>query len=355
MHAHARSGRAVLGICGGFQMLCRRIDDTVESPQRRGSRTRPARCRHRVRRREGAAALGRPAGAATRSTTAGSPAAPRPAGSRRTAHPQGFARGAVYGTHWHGLLDNDDFRRGWLRRRRRGRRPARIPRRRRRQRAGAPRRPTRRHGRSAGGSPRPGRRSGPAGRRAAGAPDRHLGAASVALPPWRVGVGSLLRWRRRFCWSPVAGARSRAARHGRVPPWRGSLLSAADLPPGVQFDRIVERPGLPDGAGAPPSMLSRPEGCANALTNVIAESAERGPGSAAKYSVGYDGARIVMTVLSWRLDLGKLEAAASPLRELRGVLRRSRPGHSDHHHRAGRCRKGCPGLPADDAVKRFAQ
>jgi adenosylcobyric acid synthase len=23
-------------------------------------------------------------------------------------------RGAVFGTHWHGLLDNDDFRRTWL-------------------------------------------------------------------------------------------------------------------------------------------------------------------------------------------------------------------------------------------------
>jgi hypothetical protein len=97
--------------------------------------------------------------------------------------------------------------------------------------------------------------------------------------------------------------------------WPGATLervalSAADLPPGVQFDRIVDRPGVPDGAGAPPSMLSRPEGCANALTNVIAQSAERGPGSAAKYSVGYDGARIVMTVLSWRLDLAMLEAAA---------------------------------------------
>jgi len=107
------------------------------------------------------------------------------------------------------------------------------------------------------------------------------------------------------CGSTVAGSAT----------WLGATLervalSAADLPPGVQFDRIVERPGLPDSAGAPPSMLSRPEGCANALTNVIAESAERGPGSAAKYSVGYDGARIVMTVLSWRLDLGKLEAAA---------------------------------------------
>lgn len=97
--------------------------------------------------------------------------------------------------------------------------------------------------------------------------------------------------------------------------WPGATLnkvtlSATDFPPGVQFDRIVDRPGVPDGAGVPPSMLSRPEGCANALTNVIAESAERGPGSAAKYSVGYDGARIVMTVLSWRLDLAKLEAAA---------------------------------------------
>lgn len=28
--------------------------------------------------------------------------------------PQGVARGAVFGTHWHGLLDNDVFRRGWL-------------------------------------------------------------------------------------------------------------------------------------------------------------------------------------------------------------------------------------------------
>jgi len=28
--------------------------------------------------------------------------------------PQGLARGAVFGTHWHGLLDNDRFRRAWL-------------------------------------------------------------------------------------------------------------------------------------------------------------------------------------------------------------------------------------------------
>jgi hypothetical protein len=89
-----------------------------------------------------------------------------------------------------------------------------------------------------------------------------------------------------------------------------AALAAADFPPGVQYDRIVEQPGQPDNTGSPPSMQSRPEGCANALTNVIAESAERGPGSAAKYSASYNGARIVMTVLSSPLDMDKLEAAA---------------------------------------------
>ena len=57
-------------------------------------------------------------------------------------------------------------------------------------------------------------------------------------------------------------------------------------------------------------MLSMPEGCSDGLTRVIAASAERGAGSAAKYSVAYDGARIVMTVLTWNLDLDKLAATA---------------------------------------------
>lgn len=100
------------------------------------------------------------------------------------------------------------------------------------------------------------------------------------------------------------------------PTWPGAvlskaLLSSADFPAGVQFDRIVEQPGQPDGAGGPGPMLSRPEGCANALTNVIAGSAERGPGSAAKYVVAYDGARVVMTLLSWNLDLDALRTTAS--------------------------------------------
>ena len=89
-----------------------------------------------------------------------------------------------------------------------------------------------------------------------------------------------------------------------------AVLTAADFPPGVQYDRLIETPGQPDGAGGPPAMLSNPEGCSDGLTRVIADSAERGPGSAAEYVVGYDGARIVMTVLTWKLDLDRLAATA---------------------------------------------
>lgn len=99
------------------------------------------------------------------------------------------------------------------------------------------------------------------------------------------------------------------------PTWPGErlervLLSAADFPSGVQFDRIIENPGVPDGAGAPPAMLSDPPGCSEGFTKVITASAERGAGSAAKYSVSYDGARMLVTVLSWSLDMAGLEATA---------------------------------------------
>ena len=62
-----------------------------------------------------------------------------------------------------------------------------------------------------------------------------------------------------------------------------AALTATDFPAGAQFDPIVEKPGQPDGADGPGSMLSRPQGCSNALTNIIRQTAERGPGSAVKY------------------------------------------------------------------------
>ena len=128
------------------------------------------------------------------------------------------------------------------------------------------------------------------------------------------------RTRRWLAWCAVAAALIGSSGCGTVvsgtPTWPGEvlqkmLLTAADFPAGVQFDPIREDPGAPDGAGSPPSMLSKPPGCANALTDVIAKSAERGPGSAAKYAVSYDGARIQMTVLSWSLNLDELAATAS--------------------------------------------
>ena len=116
-----------------------------------------------------------------------------------------------------------------------------------------------------------------------------------------------------------------------TPTWPGAtlekvLLTEADFPAGVQYDRINEDPGTPDGAGSPPAMLSKPEGCSNAFTDVIAGSAERGPGSAAKYSVAYDGARMLITVLSWHLDLDQLAATAERCETFKTFFDPSSPG-----------------------------
>jgi hypothetical protein len=100
-----------------------------------------------------------------------------------------------------------------------------------------------------------------------------------------------------------------------TPTWPGAkleraVLTAGDFPPGVRYERIIRDPGEGDNATGPPPMLSRPEGCTDALTRDIAGSAERGPGSAAEYAVAYDGARMVITVLTWTLDLDRLAATA---------------------------------------------
>src|SRR6202048_1367262 len=97
--------------------------------------------------------------------------------------------------------------------------------------------------------------------------------------------------------------------------WPGARLEKAvltvdDFPAGAHFDRIIRPSGQPDGAGGPPAMLSKPEGCSDGLTRAIADTAERGPGSAGEYLVSYDGARIVMKVVTSPLDLARLAATA---------------------------------------------
>jgi adenosylcobyric acid synthase len=106
--AHARAGKPVLGICGGFQMLCARIDDRVESgvgvidglslldadvdffPDKTLRRAEAPLSGYEIHH-----------GRIGRCTEA------------KWSH-VGIRRGAVYGTHWHGLFDNDAFRRDWL-------------------------------------------------------------------------------------------------------------------------------------------------------------------------------------------------------------------------------------------------
>ncbi|WP_059020644.1 cobyric acid synthase [Mycobacterium sp. M26] len=114
IESHARSGRVVLGICGGFQMLCRRIDDDVETrsgevaglglldaevvfaPDKVLCRWETPLSGYEIHH-----------GRVTRYD--------EDTWFEADAVPQGYRRGAVYGTHWHGLLDNDGLRRRWLR------------------------------------------------------------------------------------------------------------------------------------------------------------------------------------------------------------------------------------------------
>ncbi|WP_033292232.1 cobyric acid synthase [Amycolatopsis jejuensis] len=110
--ARAAEKRPVLGICGGYQMLAESIEDDVES---------------------GAGVVEGLGLLPTRVTFAGDKVLGRPVGSWRghrvdayeihhgsaapaDAEPflDGYQVGAIWGTTWHGALENDGFRRAWL-------------------------------------------------------------------------------------------------------------------------------------------------------------------------------------------------------------------------------------------------
>ena len=94
----------------------------------------------------------------------------------------------------------------------------------------------------------------------------------------------------------------------------------------MRYQRIIRDRGEADGADAPPPMLSSPKGCTDGLTRDIASTAERGAGSAAEYVVAYDGARMVISVLSWQLNLERLAATAERCAEFETFFEPSDPG-----------------------------
>jgi adenosylcobyric acid synthase len=111
----AAEGRPVLGICGGFQMLAETIEDEVESRAGTvdGLGVLPARIRFAARK-----TLARPAGKAYGETVEGYEIHHGVADVRGgdEAFLDGCRVGAVWGTHWHGSLESDGFRRAFLRR-----------------------------------------------------------------------------------------------------------------------------------------------------------------------------------------------------------------------------------------------
>jgi adenosylcobyric acid synthase len=110
----ARAGQPVLGICGGYQMLADVIDDPVESRLGRldGLGLLPVRVVFGPAKR-----LARPAGRALGAPVAGYEIHHGIAEiTDPVAEPflDGCRRGAVWGTSWHGILENDEFRRAFL-------------------------------------------------------------------------------------------------------------------------------------------------------------------------------------------------------------------------------------------------
>jgi adenosylcobyric acid synthase len=120
--AHAASGRPVLGICGGFQMLAERIHDQVES--RRGTVAGLGLLPVEVtfgERKTLAQAQGVAYGSVPVrgyeihhgyvSHTAGGL---QPLIAYRDGRSEGAVAGNVFGTHWHGTFESDEFRRRFL-------------------------------------------------------------------------------------------------------------------------------------------------------------------------------------------------------------------------------------------------
>jgi adenosylcobyric acid synthase len=114
--AHAHAGRPVLGICGGYQMLGKRIVDphVVEGGDADGLGLLDLEVEFDAEKH-----LGNPTGTAWGEQVGGYEihhGRVVRSGDPSLLDGEGSDAGAVLGTHWHGLLENDGFRRVLLRR-----------------------------------------------------------------------------------------------------------------------------------------------------------------------------------------------------------------------------------------------
>lgn len=119
IRTHAGAGKPLLGICGGFQMLAESIRDDVESGRGtvRGLGFLPVEIafeRIKTLARSHGESLGAPVsgyeihhGVVTRSSS-------RPFLRYADGHPEGAVERNVFGTHWHGAFESDEFRRRFL-------------------------------------------------------------------------------------------------------------------------------------------------------------------------------------------------------------------------------------------------
>ncbi|MEU4560371.1 cobyric acid synthase [Actinoplanes sp. NPDC023936] len=119
VRAHAAAGKPLLGVCGGFQMLGERIHDEVESG--RGSvsglgllPTEVTFAARKTLARSAGAGLGAPVRGYEIHHGYVSAGAPEPLLHGADGRPEGAMSGNVYGTHWHGAFESDEFRRRFL-------------------------------------------------------------------------------------------------------------------------------------------------------------------------------------------------------------------------------------------------
>ncbi|HJV13506.1 MAG TPA: cobyric acid synthase [Propionibacteriaceae bacterium] len=113
IEVRVRRGSPVLGICGGYQMLARVIDDPVESGRGivGGLGLLPIKISFQTDK-----VLGRPVGAWRGHAVAAYEIHHGIAHIEYQAEPflDGCRQGQVWGTMWHGTFENDGFRRAWL-------------------------------------------------------------------------------------------------------------------------------------------------------------------------------------------------------------------------------------------------